>query len=129
MVVFLSHDGQVRGLHDDDNVKQFSQYIDDELVIVVNKQLSFPDLPEERYIYRYMWNYDTQEIYIEKGELIPTSYEVVTKQTDTHVKSTFNKELYCDINSKLISDANEFLLLIEMLLLIDEKLSQLLQSK
>ncbi len=66
MVVCIGHDNRVNWLHEDSNVKQQPQYLNDENVIVINKRLSFKEIPNDGFQYKYMWDSEKQEIYLEK---------------------------------------------------------------
>lgn len=111
MIICLGNDNEVLWLHDDDTVKEQEQYIDDDSVIVVDAELSFPYPPDDGY--RYVPRYDEgkKEIYLEKMEKIKLPQYDLTEKTSEMVEITSFDNL---IN-------------MDMLLAMDEKLNAIME--
>lgn len=111
MIVCINDNKQVLWLHDDDEVKQLPQYINDDNVFIVDKEIKFPTLPDEEYNYTYVWNDDTQDIELVQGKKIEVPHEEVTKQT----YSTVEVSSYDNLTN------------MDMLIGIDEKLNMIME--
>ena len=111
MIVCIDDNKRVLWLHDDNEIKQLPEYINDDNVFIVDKELSFKSFPNDGYRYTHVWNDETQEIEHLRGEKIEVSHEEVTKQMHSAVETTSFDNL---IN-------------MDMLLALDEKLNAIMK--
>lgn len=111
MIVCRGYDKRVYWLHDDDTLKQLEQYINDDTVIVVNKEVSFLQVPNDGYEYHQMWDEDKEEIYLKRGKKIEIPHYEISKSTYDAVETTSFDNL---IN-------------MDMLLALDEKLNAIIE--
>lgn len=81
MIMALGQNHRVLWIHENDAIKEGEPYKSDELVLVVDKEISIPEVPYDEYMYIHIWNPDTKEIYLERGTKKEVSHEEVTKQT------------------------------------------------
>lgn len=107
MIVCRGYDKRVYWLHDDDSIKELAEYINDDTVIVVDKDVSFLPIPNDGYEYRQMWDEDKEEIYLKKmGKIKLPQYELTEKTSEIVETTSFDNLINMD-----------------MLLAIDEKLN------
>lgn len=111
MIVCRGYDKRVYWLHDDDSIKELAEYINDDTVIIVDKDVSFLPIPEDGYSYHQMWDEENQEIYLKKMEKIKLPQYELTEKTSEMVETTSFDNL---IN-------------MDMLLALDEKLNVIME--
>lgn len=111
MIVCIDDNKRVLWLHDDNEVKQLPEYVNDDNVLVVDKELYFKTFPNDGYKYTNVWNSETQEIEHLRGQKIKISHEEVTNQ--------MHNEIGIASSDNLIN--------MDMLLAIDEKLNAIME--
>lgn len=110
MILYIVN-GIVQWLHEDITIKQQEQFINDDKIRVMK--------------------YDGEKLYTEvigakpltQWEAIQKTYNVVNMTSED---TLINMELNTDTNTKVTVTGDDSLLLMEMLITIDEKLTQLL---
>lgn len=133
MILYVLN-GIVIWFNDDINLKELEPYKSDNCCIVVDKSVEIPDIPDDGHQYTMLYNAYKNQILLERGKKIEISNEDLTK--DIHQSSVqiqddtlLGIELNTDTNSKVTTTGDDSILLMELMMSIDEKLTQLLQSK
>lgn len=134
MVLYLDNESSVIWRIDDDSIKNDPQFKDDDNCIVIADDIEIPVAPEDNKIRALKYSRNTGILYYEVTGIIEVPHEEVTRQMYLAVEATSsdtltNMELGTDTNTKVTTTGSDSLLLMEMLVTIDEKLTQLLSQK
>lgn len=93
MIVAVNPDLSVRWIHEDTSIKEQGPYVLDPCVMVVQKNLYLLTGPKDGYEYINMWNPETQEIYVVRGNPLEVPHEQITKQTHSGVAEVSDDNL------------------------------------
>lgn len=132
MILCKSASGEILWSHEDDNLKTQEPYKSDENVFIVNGEISYPKIPDDKYIYKYIWNEEKQEVCLLNEGLKPVSMsDMISTISDTtniiseDILSTI--ELEVDTNDKVLTSQDDNLLNMEMLIALQEQM-ELIQN-
>lgn len=133
MIIYVKN-GNVLWTHPDNAIKQQEQFINDENCIVIGDEINLPEIPNDNFIYAVTYDKNTQLFYLERTgnkivsdrELLEVSYSKTEQVSDDVL---LNMEIGADTNDKMAVNTQDVLTLMEMLLSLDEKITQLLQPK
>lgn len=113
MIICIGGNDEILWLHPDNEIKQLPEYINDDNVIVVEKELGTLCIPDDGKIYIQKWDWEKQERYLESIDP-PTTIEDVKQDTTV-------------INENVETTSYDNLINMDMLLAMDEKLNLIME--
>lgn len=120
--------------HDDVSIKEQEQFKEDVNCIVVSKEVTIPAIPQDGYNYILQYDSESMKVTLVQYCKMEVSHEDLTKeihQSSVQLQddTLLGIELNTDTNSKVTTTGADSLLLMELMMSIDEKLTLLLQPK
>lgn len=120
--------------HNDVSIKEQEQFKEDVNCIVVSKEVTIPAIPQDGYNYILQYDSKSMKVTLVQGCKMEVSHEDLTKeihQSSVQLQddTLLGIELNTDTNSKVTTTGADSLLLMELMMSIDEKLTLLLQPK
>ena len=133
MILYIVN-GIVQWLHEDVSIKEQEQFINDNNCVVIDRKLELPIAPDDDKVRVLKYNAETKELYYEVVGVKELTHEELTevtyKQSSSNAEDNLiNMELGTDTNQKVTMTNTDALTLMELMLGIDEKLTQLLNPK
>ena len=128
MIVCIDKNNTVLWLNNDDTIKQNELYASNPNILLVKKEVSFVQEPEDDGIYVQKWNYESEEIYIERvGIKLPTDRELLEESVRTTAQisddTMINMEMGVETNQAVLLTQEDGLVIMELLLDIQSKLT------
>lgn len=132
MILYVVN-GTILWWHEDASIKE-EQFKDDENCIIVSSEINIPSIPQDGYDYTLNYDPETHQVSLVKSTKKELTHEELTElinRTNEQIQddTLLGMELSSDTNLKVTTTGNDSLLLIELMMSIDEKLTQLLQPK
>lgn len=125
MIVCIDESKRVLWLNDDDSIKNESDYIFDDNVFIINKQLSFPSVPKDSKKYMFLWDFETEDILLVQ---ILTEKDIIENidnvSTQTSIDTLSVIELGLSTDNKVAMTQEDALLILEMLISIQQQLNK-----
>lgn len=128
MILFLQGE-KIYAFHDDNTIKQLDEYINDDSCILAEHITEIPQKPQDDGIYEYHWNGTTIDV-VMVGTVEPqkeTLEEISVKTRDivevTNQDILTNMELGMATNETVVMTSGDALLIMEMLLEVQNMLS------